>query len=132
MQAIGTGYQSAYDKAMGQYNADATRRLDTERAQQAANESSANFGLKTLQELGQAGATQRGITAEGIAADKAEFDKQVEYPFKQVQFQKDLLTGLPITTQENTQNTTEIAKINQQLAGILGLYQTLAGLIPTN
>lgn len=130
--AIGQGYSTAYDKAMAQYNADATRRLDTERAQQAANESSANFGLKTLQELGQAGATQRGITAEGIAADKAEFDKQFEYPYKQIQFQKDLLTGLPITTQENTQNTTQIGQINQQLAGILGLYQTLAGLIPTN
>ena len=127
---IGQGYNTAYDKAMAQYNADATRRLQTEQAQQAANQASADFGLKTLQELGQAGGVERGITAEGIAADKAQFEEQRDYPYKSIQFQKDLLTGLPITTQENTQNTTQIGQINQQLAGILSLYQTLAGLIP--
>lgn len=126
---IGQGYNTAYDKAMSQFNADATRRLQTEQAQQAANEASANFGLKTLDELGQAGATQRGITAEGIAADKAQFEEGRDYPYKAVQFQKDLLTGLPITTQATTPNTTEIGNINQQLAGLLGLYQSLAGLI---
>lgn len=130
-KAIGTGYSNAYDKAMAQFNAEQNRGLQTQQAQQAANEASANFGLKTLQDLGQAGATQRGITSEGIAADKAQFEEARDYPYKSVQFQKDLLTGLPITTQTSTPNTTEIGQINQQLAGILGLYQTLAGLIPS-
>lgn len=129
-KTIGQGYATAYDKAMGQFNEDARRRLQTEQAQQAANESSANFGLKTLQELGQAGAAERGITSEGVAADKAQFEEQRDYPYKMLQYQKDLLTGLPITTQATTPNTTEIGQINQQLSGILGLYQTLAKLLP--
>ena len=129
-KTIGQGYSTAYDKAMAQYNADAARRLQTEQAQQAANEASANFGLKTLQELGQAGAAERGITSEGVAADKAQFEEQRDYPYKMLQYQKDLLTGLPITTQATTPNTTEIGQINQQLSGILGLYQTLAKLLP--
>lgn len=129
-KTIGQGYATAYDKAMGQFNEDARRRLQTEQAQQAANEASANFGLKTLNELGQAGAAERGITAEGIAADKAQFEEARDYPYKMVQYQKDLLTGLPITTQATTPNTTQIGQINQQLSGILGLYQTLAKLLP--
>lgn len=129
-KTIGSGYASAYDKAMQQYNADTNRRLDVERAQQAANEASANFGLKTLQDLGQAGATQRGITSEGIAADKAQFEEQRDYPYKMVQYQKDLLTGLPITTQATTPNTTEIGRINEQLNGILALYRSLAAALP--
>ena len=42
-----------------------------------------------------AGAQQRGITSEGIAADLAEFNQQRQYPYQQVQFQRDMISGLP-------------------------------------
>lgn len=103
-EAIGTGYSTAYDKAMAQYNADMGRQLQTEQAQQAANESSANFGLKSMDALGQAGATQRGIESEGIAADKAQFEEARDWDKKMAQYKQGLFSGMPVATQVNTQN----------------------------
>jgi len=119
--AIGQGYQTAYDKAMQQYNADMGRRLQTEQAQQAANEASAQFGLKSLDALGQAGAAQRAIEAEGIKADKDQFEEQRDWPYKMVQYQQGLLQGLPITTQSNTQNMSALTSLlsNSGYAGQL-------------
>jgi hypothetical protein len=83
-KTIGQGYANAYDKAMGQFN--------TEQGQ-----------AKTLADMfSTAGATQRGIESEGVAADKAEFEKQREYPYQQVQFQRDMISGLPTGSVTNT------------------------------
>jgi hypothetical protein len=79
-QAIGQGYASAYDKAMGQFN--------TEQGQ-----------AKTLADMmSGAGAQQRGIEQEGITADYNEFLAQRDYPMKQTQYLQSMLQGLPIST----------------------------------
>jgi len=80
-KTIGEGYANAYDKAMQQFN--------TEQGQS-----------KTLVDMmaGQ-GATDRGITAEGIAADKAQFEEARENPYKMVQYQQSLLQGMPLSAQ---------------------------------
>lgn len=114
-KTLGQGYATAYDKAMQQFNAEQNRGLQTQQAQQAANEASAQFGLKSLQELGQAGAVQRGIESEGITADKAQFEEQRDWPYKMVQYQQGLLQGLPITTQANTQNMSGITQLLSSL-----------------
>jgi len=48
------------------------------------------------------GAQQRGITSEGIAADLAEFNQQRQFPYQQVQFQRDMISGLPTGSVTNT------------------------------
>jgi hypothetical protein len=176
----GQGYNTAYDKAMSQFNADQTRQLQAQQAgeqsrqygatqaataadlmakyglsAQQAQEASrqfgagqamtaaqaaaqyglagqqetekskqfgANYGLESLknqlaaaQAQGQlgltentanlanlqqqltAGDTQRKIEAEGIKADLDEFNVQREFPYKQIQFQRDILSGLPVS-----------------------------------
>lgn len=108
--AIGQGYQTAYDKAMQQYNADMGRQLSTQQAQQAANEASAQFGLKSLDALGQAGATQRAIEAEGIKADKEQFEEQRDWDKKMAQYKMGLFSGLPTATQVNTANMNPITE----------------------
>jgi hypothetical protein len=110
-KAVGQGYATAYDKAMGQFNADQQRALQAQQFQQAANEASANYGLKSLDALGQAGQTQRGIESEGLAADKAQFEEQRDYPYKMVQYQQGLLQGLPISTQSNNTNMSTITNL---------------------
>jgi len=132
-QAIGQGYQTAYDKAMGQFNTEQDRRLGAEKAGEASRQYSAEYGLKSLGELANLGAVQRGITGEGIAADKAQFEEQRDYPYKMAQYQKDLLQGLPITSAATTANTTGVSNISSQIQGLMGLYKTLAGLgqVPT-
>ena len=124
-KAIGQGYATAYDKAMQQFNADQQRALQAQQFQQAANEASANYGLKSLEALGQAGATERGIEQEGLTADRAQFEEQRDYPYKMVQYQQGLLQGLPISTQTNTPNMSAITNLlsslgyGQQLTNVL-------------
>jgi hypothetical protein len=108
-QTLTQGYADAYNKAMQQYNADMNRGLDTERAQQAANEASANFGLKSLDALGQAGKTERDIEAEGIAADRKQFEEGRDWDMKMAQYKNNLFSGLPVATQVNTTNTNPIS-----------------------
>jgi len=124
-QAIGQGYQTAYDKAMQQYNADMGRGLSTEQAQQAANEASANYSRGILQDLGQAGAVQRGIESEGVAADKNQFEEQRDWDMKMAQYKQGLFSGMPTATQVNTANQnpiTEWLQSGSQLSKLLASF----------
>jgi hypothetical protein len=83
-KAIGTGYASAYDKAMGQFN--------TEQGQ-----------AKTLADMmSEAGGQQRGIEQQGISADYNEFLAQRDDPMKKTQYLQSMLQGLPISTVSST------------------------------
>ena len=48
------------------------------------------------------GATQRGITSEGIAADQAAFNAARQQPYTNLQFEQSMLNGLPITATNYT------------------------------
>jgi len=87
--AIGQGYANAYDKAMQQFNTEQGQAKDL-------------AGLMASQ-----GAVDRGITAEGIAADKAQFEEARLNPYKMVQFQQSLLSGLPLAAQTYNQAPTD-------------------------
>jgi len=127
-QAIGTGYQTAYDKAVQQFNTEQDRRLGAEKSTEASRQYSADYGLKSLGDAASLGAVQRGIETEGINADKTQFEEERDYPLKMVQYQKDLLQGLPITSAATTANTTGISNLSSQILGLQGLYNQLAGL----
>jgi len=122
-QTVGQGYANAFDAAQQQFNTEQQRKI-----QEA--QFGADFGLKglaanrdLLQQMANMGETQRGITAEGIAADKGEFEKQREYPYKQLQFQRDALTGLPTSSVTNTPS--ELSGIAQLLASLGGIDKLL-------
>lgn len=83
-KTIGTGYANAYDNAMKQFN--------TEKGQ----------GMDLAKFMSDQGGIQRGITAEGVAADKKEFEAQRQYPFEQVKFMRDMISGLPTSSVTNT------------------------------
>jgi hypothetical protein len=118
---LGTGYKTAYDLAQQQY---AKERGDEE----ASRQFGANFGMRSIDQLSGLGAVQRGITSEGMAADKAQFEEQRDFMYKMPQYQKDLLQGLPITTTATTSNTTELGRIGAGLADLQKLYDNLANL----
>jgi len=94
-EITGLGYLDAYNKAQQQFNVEQNRAMS---AQQQAN----RYGLDALQQQAALGAQQRAIEAEGIKADKDQFDFEQSFPYKQLQFQQSLLQGLPLATQSYT------------------------------
>ena len=88
----GKGYQTAFEQARDQFNTEEARRM-------AAAGQAQQYGLQALGAQMGAGATQRDIEQQGIAADIAQFEQERDDPFKKVQFQQSLLQGLPISTQ---------------------------------
>lgn len=118
-KTTGEGYATAYDKAMAQYNAEQARKI-----QEA--QFGSEFGLKglgaqqnILNQMMQGGSTQRDIEQQGIAADLAEFQAQRDFPYKQVQFQRDMISGLPTASVTNTP---------AQLSGIAQLISSVGGI----
>jgi hypothetical protein len=125
---IGQGYNTAYNNAMNQFNTEQGRGMDAQKASEASRVYGADYGLKSVQNLADLGAQQRNITSEGITADKTQFEEQRDDPYKKVQYQKDLLTGLPITTTTNATNTSDYANVMGGISDLKGLYNNLSGL----
>ena len=145
----GSGYSTAYDKAMAQFNADQARK-----AQEA--QFGATFGLQGLQtglqgaqaqgQLGfqqnqaglanlaaqlEAGAAERGIESEGIAADRAQFEEARSNPYKMVQFQQSLLQGLPLAAQSyNVAAPSALTQAAQGATTVADLLDILSGKAP--
>ena len=146
----GTGYNTAYDKAMAQFNADQQRKMQenqygatqgmtsaqntaqygdaAQRANEASRQYSADFGLKSLQDLMRAGETERGIESEGIAADKRQFDEQQARPYSNLEFQRKMLEGLPIGASTTSVNQDAMSKMQTDIAGIASLVDKLSKL----
>jgi hypothetical protein len=146
----GTGYNTAYDKAMAQFNADQQRKMQesqfgagqgltaaqstaqygdaAQRANEASRQYSADFGLKSLQDLMRAGETQRGIEAEGITADKRQFDEQQARPYTNLEFQRKMLEGLPIGASTTSVNQDAMSKMQSDISGIASLVDKLSKL----
>ena len=104
----GTGYNTAYQDAQNQFNKDRA------------------YGLEGLLKQANMGAIERGIDAEGVVADIAQFEDERDYDYKQLQFQNSLLQGLPISTQ--AYNYTEPSTFNQAAGGagtIIGLMKDI-------
>lgn len=132
----GQGYNTAFTNAQQQFNADQARKM--QEAQYGAGfglqglqtglqgaQAQGNLGniqnqanLSNLQQQLAAGAQERGITSEGVAADLGEFEKQRQFPYQQVQFQRDMISGLPTGSVTNTPG---------QLSGIGSLLSVLGG-----
>jgi len=115
-ETLGTGYKTAYDKAMEQFNAEQNREMSA--AKQASD-----YGLAALGAQSKAGEVQRGIEAEGVKADLEDFRKQAEFPYKQLEFQRQMIADLPISTQNYSYNAP--SDFNQMVGILSGLGTTL-------
>lgn len=120
---LGKGYKTAYDVGQQQYAQDRG-------AEEASRQFGANFGLKSVQNLADLGAQQRGITGEGIAADKKQFEEQRDWQYQMPQYQLDLLKNLPTGASTTSTNQTAIDKAMSDISGLGALYKKLEALIP--
>jgi hypothetical protein len=101
--------------------------LDAARQQEQSKQFGANLGLQTQQAgiqaalaqgnlgnmgfqndlagidaLATLGGVERGIESEGIAADRAQFEEARLNPYKMIQFEQSLLSGMPLQSQSYT------------------------------
>jgi len=129
-KTVGTGYANAFDKAMAQFNTEQGRQFDVDKASEASRQYSADYGLKSANDLLAAGATQRGIESEGIAADKKQFEEQQADPYNRLEFQRKMLTDLPIGTTTTGVNQDAVSKMQSDISGLASLYDKLSKLIP--
>ena len=107
-KTIGQGYSNAYDKGMAQFNTEQGQSKDL---------------AKMMSEQGM---IDRGIEAEGIAADKAQFEEARANPYKQVQFQQSLLDKLPIqTTNYNTVTPSMLETLSGNMTTMNALLEKL-------
>jgi hypothetical protein len=118
---IGAGYKSAYDTGLGQFNKE-------REAEEASRQFGAGFGLKTVDQLANLGNVQRGITSEGLAADKAQFEEERNFAYEMPKYQLGLLSGLPTGANTTSVNQDAISQMTSQVGGLASLYQTLANL----
>jgi len=115
----GQGYNTAYDKAMQQFNAEQNLGMN---AQNFTNQ----YGLNALTKQAELGGVQRGIESEGIAADYGQFKEERDYPYKQVQYQQSLLQGMPLATQSYSyQQPSAISSAGGTAGGIQSLIEYL-------
>jgi hypothetical protein len=107
-KTVGQGYASAYDRGQQQFN-----------AEQAQGRSLADL-------MAQQGNVQRGIEAEGMAADKSAFEAARENPYKMLQFQQSMLNGLPVSA--TSYNIAQPTKLQEIMAGASGGAKALTEL----
>ena len=99
----GKGYAGAYDVAQRQRQADIDAGLRGLAAQTAATQTlgqiggqQAQYGLANLQEMARQGQTQREIEQQGLTSDYQQYLRELQFPREQLEFQRQMLTGLPI------------------------------------
>lgn len=117
----GTGYATAYDKAMQQFNTEQGREME---AQTAAN----TYGLAALTKQAELGGIQRGVEQAGIDADRLQFEEERDFPYKQVQYMQSLLQGLPIAAQSYSyMQPSELSQVLSGAGGIEELFNLFTG-----
>jgi hypothetical protein len=122
----GTGYMTAYDKAMQQFNTEEERR-------RAATGEAQNYGLGVLKSQADLGALQRQIEQQGIEADIKQFEEEREFPYKSVQYMQSLLQGLPLgTSSYSYAQPSQLSELLGTVGGIQDLYDQIFGNAPTS
>ena len=139
-QAMTAAQQAAQYGLAGQQEAEKSKQfganygLESLKNQLAAAQAQGQLGLTentanlaNLQQQLTAGDAQRKIEAEGVKADLDEFNVQREFPYKQIQFQRDILSGLPvsaITSQAPQMN--DVAALVASMGGMPKMLDTAA------
>ncbi len=115
---LGQGYKTAYDLGLGQFNKE-------REAEEASRQFGAGFGLKSIDQLSGLGAVERGITSEGIAADKAQFEEQRDFAYGMPKYQLGLLSGLPIGANTTAVDQDAMSRMQSTLSGLGANYKML-------
>ena len=74
------------------------------------------------------GGVQRGIESEGVMADRAQFEEERLFPYKQVQYMQSLLQDLPIASKSYSYaQPSALSETLSGAGGIKSIYDMLFG-----
>lgn len=143
-QMLTSGYSSAFENAQKQFNEDQKRKIDEQqfgstlglkglqvgiegaRTQGSLSEAQNKASLANVQQQLAGGEIQRGITSEGVKADLDEFNRQRDDPYKKLQFQREMISGLPVGSVSNqTQGLSGLAALVQGMGGAAAFNTSL-------
>jgi hypothetical protein len=153
-ETAGAGYEKAYNNAMLQYNEDMKRDMEaqkaaenskqfgatykqtglsnaasSEQARASAGASEASYGLQNLKALSEAGASQHDIDQAALDASYKDWLRQTEYPGKQLETMKGLITGMAGVVPKTETKYEQKPAAAQKLAGAITLGgEILSGL----
>lgn len=154
---VGQGYNTAYNAAMAQFNADQARQLQAQQAMAQQQEFGSTLGLQGLQAATQAnqalsqsgmnqgqlnlqnlqaqavgGAQQRQIQQDALNAQYNQYLQQLQYPTQMINLQSNVLRGLPGAMTTNTYGAMPsgfqtAAGVGSGLASLYGNLSKLPG-----
>ena len=117
--AINTGNVQAYEQAIKQFNLEQDKKA-------TAQDKETEYGFDVINKLAELGGVKRGIEQEGIDADIAQFEEEMNYPYKQVQFMQSLLQNLPLETQQYSYaQPSEFSNVLSSAGGLMELFKLL-------
>lgn len=104
-----------------------SRQIQAAQAQASAGGQEAQYGLANIAQQLAGGATQRDIEQAGLTADLAQFQREEAYPKEQLQFLRQMISGIPgLATQSYyTAPTDPFAQAASGAQGLLGLLAAL-------
>ena len=114
----GQGYNTAYNNAQNQFNTEVGQ-------QQTAQNATNQYGLSALGNQLNMGTAQRGIESEGIAADKAQFEEERNYPMAGILATQRLYQGLPVSTVNSSTATTGMQNAGQIGSQMQSVYDVI-------
>ena len=159
LQASEASKQFGYGQQMTAAQQAAQYGLAAQQASEQSKQFGANYGLEALSagltgyttaaNLGlaglnaqtgiygaqlEAGAQQRALESEQVAADMAQFEAERDYAANAAKYKLGLLSGLPIGATSNTTNQSDFDQLKTDIAGLMSLYKALSGgtTAPTN
>lgn len=74
------------------------KQIEAARGQASVGGQESSAGLANLAQMMSAGATQRDIEQQGLTADYNQYLRELEYPRQMLEFQRNMMTGLPIAS----------------------------------
>ena len=98
-------------------------------AGQLGNLGQGQFGtqMQGIQALLGAGATQYGQEQANLTALQNEYNKQMMWPYQQLQFQQSMMAGLPVSAASNVQNLSPLQNFGQILNQVGGIPKLFGG-----
>jgi hypothetical protein len=121
------GLMAAYEQAQKQRLGEATLGLEGQRLGEASRQFGAGQDLRTIADQMKAGTLQRGIAQEPLDFGYKEWSESMNYPYKQLGFMRDIVSGMPINSQPYQPGTSSFGSAIQGGLFANSIYDMMFG-----